>query len=158
MKPSNLLSLMLLIPFISACGPDSEPVYSPAVMDAEEQLSTEATTLASLPDGKLAAEALFLACAGCHSLTQGATHKVGPNLFGLVGKPAGTQPDYSYSPALVKAGESGLVWQQGTLNAWILMTEGMVPGTWMLYHNYLKPDEIQELVEYILAQRPADSG
>ncbi len=57
--------------------------------------------------------------------------------------------------ALIKAGQSGVVWGQGTLVALIMMTEGMVPGTWMLYHNTLQPAEVQRLAAYILNQPPA---
>ena len=53
----------------------------------------------------------------------------GPNLLGLVGRKAGSQPGFAkYSEAL-KA--SGLIWNEGTLNRFLVNPMAMVPGTLM---------------------------
>ena len=53
----------------------------------------------------------------------------GPNLLGLVGRKAASQPDFAkYSEAL-KA--SGLIWNEGTLNRFLVNPMAMVPGTLM---------------------------
>lgn len=43
-------------------------------------------------------------CEHCHSIEKGAEHKMGPNLFGIMGKKAGIIPNYSYSDANKKIG------------------------------------------------------
>ena len=86
---------------------------------------------------------------GCHSLEAGEPHKVGPNLADIAGQPAGTRPGFVYSEALREAGTSNaLVWEKGSLMAWILQTETMVPGTWMLYYNSLSVEEMDGCVSY----------
>ena len=47
-----------------------------------------------------AGEAVFKRCASCHAIGAGAKNKVGPELNGLIGRVAGTAPDYNYSAAM----------------------------------------------------------
>lgn len=48
-------------------------------------------------------------CRACHSVQPGA-NLVGPSLFGVVGRKAGTEPKYAYSKSYIEAGQAGLVW------------------------------------------------
>ena len=55
-------------------------------------------------------------CKACHSIIDAAGEtiekggKTGPNLFGVVGRTAGTYPDFKYTDEMVALGEGGLVW------------------------------------------------
>jgi cytochrome c len=68
-----------------------------------------------------AGEKVFAKCRTCHSITaadgtvvqKGA--KVGPNLYGVVGRKAGTEADFKYSPSMIAAGEKGLVWDETSI-------------------------------------------
>jgi cytochrome c len=68
-----------------------------------------------------AGEKAFAKCRTCHSITapDGAViqkgAKVGPNLYGVVGRKAGTEADFKYSPSMIAAGEKGLVWDEPTI-------------------------------------------
>lgn len=97
----------------------------------------------------LSGKQLFLVCEGCHSLQRGAAHKVGPNLHGIIGQSAASRAGYDYSPALQ---QSAIVWNRNAMIAFIWFTEGMAPGTWMLYHNHLTADEVGRLVDYIASE------
>lgn len=61
-------------------------------------------------------------CAACHSVEY---NGVGPAHKNVFGKRAGTQPNYTYSPALAA---SGLTWTESNLNRWLTNPEAMVPG------------------------------
>lgn len=56
----------------------------------------------------------------------------GPNLRGIVGRQAGTAPDFDYSRAFLKA-LTGMTWTEGALDWWIRDTQAWVPGTLMFY-------------------------
>ena len=61
---------------------------------------------------------IFRKCQACHTLEPGKT-RVGPSLYGVIGRPAGSVPGYNYSPALKAAGEKGLVWSKDTVARWV---------------------------------------
>ena len=67
------------------------------------------------PGDAAAGEKAFNKCKSCHMIVSDAGDeivkggKVGPNLYGIIGRQAGTA-DFNYGADLVKAGEAGLVW------------------------------------------------
>ena len=70
-------------------------------------------------------EALFNRCAICHSNAKGAANRMGPNLFGVVGRKAGSVAGFSYSTAMKKA---GFVWTVPKLDAYLADPQKVVPG------------------------------
>ena len=68
---------------------------------------------------------MFNKCKTCHSITAAdgtaiqKGGKVGPNLYGVVGRPAGTVADFKYSPSMVEAGEKGLVWDEANIAEYV---------------------------------------
>lgn len=72
-----------------------------------------------------AGEKVFTKCKTCHSITAAdgtviqKGGKVGPNLYGVVGRKAGTYPDFKYGPSMVAAGEKGLVWDETTIAEYV---------------------------------------
>jgi len=55
-------------------------------------------------------------CKTCHTFDKGGKNRMGPNLFGIVGKKAGTVADYRYGSYLK---ESDFIWSEEKLKAWI---------------------------------------
>src|SRR5215510_297236 len=79
------------------------------------------------------AEAQFKkSCGTCHVAVADAPPRQGPNLFGVVGRPAGTVAGFKYSPALA-AGGGGIVWDEATLDRWLTDPQSVIPGAVMPY-------------------------
>ncbi len=63
-------------------------------------------------------------CKACHMIADGDNvilkgGKVGPNLWGVMGRAAGSQEGFRYGKSLLQAGENGLVWDEEQLAAYI---------------------------------------
>jgi cytochrome c len=86
---------------------------------------------------------LFQTCSSCHSVLGDG---VGPNLYGIYGKRAGTQPGFKYSSAML---QSGLTWDEATLRAFITNPQALVKGTLMTFPGYSSPADVNSVVEYI---------
>ena len=73
-----------------------------------------------------AGKAAFSQCQTCHVVANdagevlaGRNAKTGPNLYGVIGRTAGTYDGFRYGPSIVEAGEKGLVWDEETLVAYL---------------------------------------
>lgn len=65
-------------------------------------------------------------CLLCHPVKPDGRHNVGPNLYGVVGQPAGRQDGYRYSPAFR---ETDLILDEAGLDRFLEDYEAVVPGT-----------------------------
>lgn len=90
-------------------------------------------------------------CAICHSSEPG-HNKVGPSLAGVVGRRAGSVPDFTYSSANKT---SGIVWTKEKLDIYLANPQGMVPGTAMMFPGIKNAEDRHALIDY-LASLPAD--
>src|SRR5687768_6260798 len=80
----------------------------------------------------------YRACVSCHSLVPG-VHLTGPSLAGAWGRKAGTAEGYiRYSEKLKN---SGIVWDENTLGAWLADPNGLVPGTYMVLPQGFREDQ-----------------
>ena len=94
---------------------------------------------------------LYRACAACHSLEPG-RHRTGPSLAGVLGRKAGGEPGFRrYSPALR---QSGVVWGQATLDAWIANPAAAIPGNRMTFKGLPDPQARADLIAYLANAQP----
>ncbi len=85
------------------------------------------------------------ACAICHS-AQAGQNKIGPTLFGVVGRASGSVPGYSYSSANQNA---NITWDNATLDKYLESPRAVVPGTKMAYGGLKDSQKRADLVSFL---------
>jgi len=90
---------------------------------------------------------LAMQCRACHSFEDGGPALVGPNLFGIFGRPAGTMDGYPYSPALVAA---DFIWTPKALDAWLAEPSRFLPGNRMVFGGLRNADDRNAVIAALL--------
>ena len=75
-------------------------------------------------------EKVFKKCAACHSIAKGKGNKIGPALFGVLGRQAGSLADYKYSKAMIAHGKP---WTFEEMNSFLTKPKDWVKGTKMSF-------------------------
>ena len=92
-------------------------------------------------------EKLFTKCAVCHS-NKPEINKIGPTLFGIVGRAATTVPNYTYSQAMKDWGKDKK-WDAQQLDAWITNPRKLVATTKMSYVGMGDANDRANLIAYL---------
>ena len=96
-------------------------------------------------------ESVFNRCKVCHTIEEGGAPKQGPNLFGVYGNPAGTNPPGSLDSG--KLPESGVVWDEETLTEFLAAPSRFISGVRMTF-RLTRDDDIANVIAYLKANGP----
>lgn len=91
-------------------------------------------------------EKVFNKCKACHQIGESAKNAVGPVLNGIVNRPAGAYPDYSYSDA---NRQSGITWNEATLKEYLKDPRAKVPGTKMAFPGLQRDEDIDNVIAFL---------
>jgi cytochrome c len=105
-----------------------------------------AATSADAGDAK-AGRAVFVAqCGTCHSDARNGPVILGPPLYGVVGRKAGSVNGYSYSTAMKGA---GFTWTSDRLRAYLPAPRDYLPGVKMSYGGLKNSAQLEDLITYL---------
>ena len=91
-------------------------------------------------------------CMACHDFTKGGPNKIGPNLYGVIGRPRATHPGFDYSAAMKAKGGN---WTYADLFEFIKQPQVFIPGTKMTFGGLPKPQDRLDVIAWLRMQ--ADS-
>lgn len=120
------------------------------VVSSEGEAAAEvpiATLLASADVAK--GEKVFAKCSSCHSINSGGANGIGPNLYGVMGKPHASVAGFAYSDALKS--KSG-PWTFEEMNKWLTSPKAYADGTKMSFAGLFKAEDRANLMAWMNTQ------
>ena len=91
-------------------------------------------------------EKVFKSCAACHSIAKGGKNKIGPALYNVLGRKAGSLADYKYSKSMVAFAKE---WTPQEMNGFLIKPKEWVKGTKMSYAGIKKPKDRAAVILYM---------
>ena len=112
------------------------------------ETSSETGNIMALFASTSAAEGakVFKKCATCHSIAEGGKNKIGPALWGVLGRQAGSLPDYKYSKAMAAYGKK---WSFEEMNGFLIKPKDWIKGTKMTYAGLKSEKERAAVILYM---------
>ena len=96
----------------------------------------------SAADGKK----IFKKCLSCHSIAKEGKNKIGPKLFGVLGRQAGSISDYKYSKAMASHGK---IWSLDEMNNFLIKPKDWIKGTKMSFAGLKKAKDRAAVILYM---------
>ena len=129
--------------FVQAVFVESAPNVQLINASAEE---TGEAASPALNGDAAAGKRVFVKCMACHTVQEG-QHRVGPSLYGIIGKTAGTVEGFrNYSPA---NRDSGVTWTPEILFDYLEAPQAFMPGTRMIFAGLPSEKERADLIAYL---------
>ena len=148
-----LLSLNIAAGALFSPPKPAKPGYEIAVTEEPAKGGGPAAPAEQEPIGKLLAsadpargETAARKCAACHTFGKGEPNKVGPNLWGIVGRQRASAPNFNYSAAMKAKGGN---WTIEEINTYLINPKAMIPGTNMTFAGLARGSERADVIAFL---------
>ena len=91
-------------------------------------------------------EKVFKKCSACHMIVSDGKNMIGPNLWGVIGRTAGSVSDYKYSKAMIAYGKE---WTFEEMNAYLIKPQAYIKGTKMAFAGLRKEKDRASVILYM---------
>ena len=91
-------------------------------------------------------EKVFKKCTACHMIAVDGKNKIGPNLWGVIGRKAGSVSDYNYSKAMVAYAKN---WSFEEMNLYLIKPQAYIKGTKMAFAGLRKEKDRASVILYL---------
>ena len=91
-------------------------------------------------------EKVFKKCTACHMIAADGKNKIGPNLWGVIGRKAGSITDYKYSKAMVAYAKE---WTFEEMNSYLIKPQAYIKGTKMAFAGLRKEKDRASVILYM---------
>lgn len=145
-KALNKLTCALLFSLIlTLVGCNQQGDLSLSASADHQETETLAARLlgADLDRGEL----LAYSCRACHTLGPDEDHMIGPNLYGVFHRTAGSVDGFDYSDVLL---EADFIWTPGILDEWLADSNGFLPGNNMRFAGFSSGADRADAIAYLL--------
>ena len=153
MKISTLPIVFISVITLSTCGKSDANTASSAPAPTPQAQSTAASAPTESPVAVMSpaerGAKVYKRCKACHTINAGGKNRVGPNLWGIVGKQAGQAEGFAYSKAMEN---SDVIWTEENLSAYLLKPTDFLPGGRMAFAGLKKEEDREAVIAYIKAE------
>ena len=91
-------------------------------------------------------EKVFKKCSACHMIASGGKNMIGPNLWNVIGRTAGSVNDYKYSKAMVAYAKE---WSFEEMNSYLIKPQAYIKGTKMAFAGLRKEKDRASVILYM---------
>ena len=120
---------------------------STSLSETSEKIKEIVDIKALLAMGDLAhGEKVFKKCSACHMIAAGGKNMIGPNLWNVIGRTAGSVGDYKYSKAMVAYAKE---WSFEEMNSYLIKPQAYIKGTKMAFAGLRKEKDRASVILYM---------
>jgi cytochrome c len=148
---ANFIGDLMIPPVEPANAKETPATKAPETTDKTTDKKPAAQSLAALLTSASADKGKKVAkkCVACHTFGKGGKKKVGPNLFGTIGRDRGSAGGYKFSAAIKGMGGT---WGFDDLDKFLAKPKAFMPGTKMAFPGLKKAGDRAALILYLRAQ------